>query len=145
MVIIIKKTFYFVKISLQERSFRICSRFFVTFISENNLNCPNSVGVCTDGVHSRHSWYGGLKLLILVWTHCIITYREALASRHLSPGPNQVSVGHKKKQTYLGVYNSYFYVIVVILFKGLELVRYDSYLSFVGHHLLKKTFLRIAP
>ncbi|XP_075070632.1 protein FAM200A-like isoform X2 [Mixophyes fleayi] len=66
-----------------------------TFMSENNLDWTECVGVCTDGGRSMSGCYGRLQALIrskapdALWTHCII-HREALASEQLSPPLNAV-------------------------------------------------------
>lgn len=61
-----------------------------SFISENDINWEDCVGVCTDEGRSMSGHYQGLQSLIrakapnAVWTHCII-HREALAAAKFSP------------------------------------------------------------
>ena len=50
-----------------------------SYMTENNINWENCVGVCTDGARAMSGQYGGLQALIktkaasVKWTHCVIT------------------------------------------------------------------------
>lgn len=61
-----------------------------SYMTENNINWDNCVGVCTDGARAMSGQYGGLQALIktkapnVKWTHCVI-HREALAAKNITP------------------------------------------------------------
>ncbi|XP_072389551.1 protein FAM200A-like [Diabrotica undecimpunctata] len=61
-----------------------------SYMTENNINWDNCVGVCTDGTRAMSGQYGGLQALIktkapsVKWTHCVI-HREALAAKNVTP------------------------------------------------------------
>lgn len=61
-----------------------------SYMSENNINWDNCVGVCMDGARAMSGQYGGLQALIktkapsVKWTHCVI-HREALAAKNITP------------------------------------------------------------
>ncbi|GJQ85848.1 hypothetical protein Trydic_g15311 [Trypoxylus dichotomus] len=66
------------------------------FIIENYLYWEKCISVCTDGARSVSDPYGGLQALIrseapyVMWTHCIIIHREALAAQPMSSQLNLV-------------------------------------------------------
>ncbi|XP_072392330.1 protein FAM200A-like [Diabrotica undecimpunctata] len=61
-----------------------------SYMTENNINWDNCVGVCTNGARAMSGQYGGLQVLIktnalsVKWTHCVI-HREALAAKNVTP------------------------------------------------------------
>lgn len=65
------------------------------FLTENELEWENCIGVCSDGAQTMAGKRKELRALIkkasphAEWTHCII-HREALASRQLYPELSEV-------------------------------------------------------
>ncbi|XP_075223856.1 zinc finger MYM-type protein 6-like [Lycorma delicatula] len=65
-----------------------------TFISENNLNCPKCVGVCTDGVRSMSGCYGGLQAVIRSKSpNALWTQRVSQKSACIKPSESSTESG----------------------------------------------------